>query len=177
MRGWVGSQDPLSHTPSGLQEVGPPSPFSRMSSAPSSHWSSSSYSSSTSETEMPSGQQRSQGKGDLIAPAPSRYLLQAVGIMDPQLPDQDTEAQTGKVPAQGLRGSFKPQGQSHVWIHLILKVIPSSHHPQIHFKNKIQISKQKSSLLTIKGRLVHSFVFFLRQDSWFVGFIIILLHF
>ena len=58
---------------------------------------------------MPSGQQRSQGKGDLIAPAPSRYLLQAVGIMDPQLPDQDTEAQTGKVPAQGLRGALSPR--------------------------------------------------------------------
>ena len=38
-----------------LWRQGSHTPFSRMSSAPSSHWSSSSYSSSTSKTERPSG--------------------------------------------------------------------------------------------------------------------------
>ena len=88
---------------------GPPSPFSRMSSAPSSHWSSSSYSSSTSETETPSGQRNSQGKGDLITPAPRRYLLRAVATTDPQLPDQDPETRTGEAPAQGLRAALGPR--------------------------------------------------------------------
>ena len=146
------------YTPGGLPEVGPPLPFSRMSSAPSSHWSSSSYSSSTSEMGMPSGQGCSQGKGDFITPAPRRHLLRTTGTTDSQLPDQEAEARTSKRPScPRPQSCFKPQGQLHVWIHLTLKVISPSHHPQIHFKNKIHISKQKSSLLTIKGRLEHSF--------------------
>lgn len=44
------------HLPVVLQRGDPHTPFSRMSSAPSSHWSSSSYSSSTSERGRPSGQ-------------------------------------------------------------------------------------------------------------------------
>ena len=69
--GWaLKTQDPKV----GLQRWGPHTPFSKMSSAPSSHWSSSSYSSSTSATRKPRGQGGSCSKGDFATVVPRKHL-------------------------------------------------------------------------------------------------------
>ena len=125
-RAWgvgMGSQDPLGHTPSVSRRWGPHTPFSRMSSAPSSHWSSSSYSSSTSETGTPGGQGGIQGKDDRMTTAPRKHLW-ATGTTNPHLTGQDTEARTGEALTQSLRTASSSRVRSNVQIRLTLKVIP-----------------------------------------------------
>lgn len=128
--GWGWALKALSATPPVVsQRWGPHTPFSRMSSAPSSHWSSSSYSSSTSGTGTPGDQGGIQGKDDLMTTAPRKHLLWATGTTNPHLTGQDTEARTGEALTQRLRTASSSRVRSNVQIRLTLEVIPP---PTIH---------------------------------------------
>lgn len=109
---WVGdglSRPSRSHPKAVLQRWGPHTPFSRMSSAPSSHWSSSSYSSSTSATGKPSGRGGSHSRDDLLTVAPGRRHWE-VGMTTTHLAGQHRDASTGQALAWMPRSCcFKPQ--------------------------------------------------------------------
>lgn len=141
-RAWVGdglSRPSRSHPKAVLQRWGPHIPFSRMSSAPSSHWSSSSYSSSTSATRKPSSQGGSCSKGDLMTVAAGRHHWEA-GMTTIHLSGQDREARTGEALARsheaasshGIGSPMQPH------LHQALKATPPPTPSTSPLKNRIR---------------------------------------